>query len=216
MGKKERMDQRICGNDPTNMWHHSRFTFLKKKKKKEKSVSQLSCTQFIIQQKEKHNTLRTEDGKIPHGDKVGGKTNLRRHLKAKQTGLLFVWISQLTGMLCDQFLMMNMFKRCRTGRAGHAFCMLASPRKSQGRRELADDVSTEPWSKWNWERFWCGALRRIRETVWHPFINPQIIPSYRKLGVKNGSALFRRCGVRPPTSAWQGPRAFTLQTWLYI
>lgn len=104
-----------------------------KKKEKEKSVSQLSCTQFIIQQKEKHNTLRTEDGKIPHGDKVGGKTNLRRHLKAKQTALLFVWISQLTGMLCDQFLMTNMFKRCRTGRAGHAFCMLTSPRNSQGR-----------------------------------------------------------------------------------
>lgn len=87
-------------------------------KKKEKSVSQLSCTQFIIQQKGKHNTLRTEDGKIPHSDKVGGKTNLKRHLEAKQTALLFVWISQLTGMLCDQFLMTNMFKRCRSGRAG--------------------------------------------------------------------------------------------------
>lgn len=65
-------------------------------KRKQESVS--LCTRSIIQQKGKHNALRTEDGKIPRGYKVGGKTNLKRHLKAKQTALLFVWISQLTEM----------------------------------------------------------------------------------------------------------------------
>lgn len=87
-------------------------------KRNQESVS--LCTQSIIQQKGKHNGLRTEDGKIPRGCKVGGKTNLKRHLKGKQTALLFVWISQLTGMWCDQFLMTDIFKRWRWGRTGSA------------------------------------------------------------------------------------------------
>lgn len=87
-------------------------------KRKQESVS--LCTQSIIQQKGKHNVLRTEDGKIPRGYKVGDKTNLKRHWKAKQTALLVVWISQLTGMSRDQFLMTNVFKCWRSGRMGSA------------------------------------------------------------------------------------------------
>ena len=85
--------------------------------KKQESVGLF--TQSIIQQKGKHNARRTEDGKIPRGYKVGGKTNLKRHLKAKQSAVLFVWISQLTAISPDQFLMF-MFKRWRSGRSASA------------------------------------------------------------------------------------------------
>lgn len=144
---------------------------------KKKSVSPLSCTQFIIQQKGKHNTLRTEDGKIPHGDKVGGKTNLKRHLKAKQTALLFVWISQLTGMLCDQFLMTNMFKRCRSGWAGRQEMCFACWHRHATAKADENWPMTCRQSRWAGEPSWCGGLRPIRETVWHHFMNPQTIPS---------------------------------------
>lgn len=107
---KKSMNQKNTGDDPTIPW-----PFKIQKRKQE-----LLCTQSIIQQKGRHNALRTEDGKIPCGYKVGGKTNLKRHLKAKQTALLFVWISQLTGMSLDQFLMTNIFKCWRSGRTGSA------------------------------------------------------------------------------------------------
>lgn len=96
------MNGKNAGDDPATPWHHSRL-------RKQESVS--LCTQSIIQQKGKHNALRTEDEKIPGGCKVGGKTNPKRHLKSERTALPFVWISQLTGMWRDQFLMTNIFKR---------------------------------------------------------------------------------------------------------
>lgn len=136
-------------------------------KRKRQSVS--LSTQSIIQQKGKHNALRTEDGKIPCGYKVGEKTNLKRQLKAKQTALLFVWISQLTGMSRDQFLMMNIGqvrKHSLGGSTGDWSHHQRPQNRIPGRHPgVATEYTKQPPNAG--ENF----LRRVRENGGHPFRN---------------------------------------------
>lgn len=155
------MNEKNTGDDPKTPWHHSRL-------RKQESVS--LCTQSIIHQKGKHNALRTEDGKIPGGCKVGGKTNLKRHLKSERTALLCVWISQLTGMWRDQFLMTNIFKRWKTGKEWPNITPLCHT--SLPPPDIATDRPNTDAGCWGLGEFF---PRSVGETGWHAFINSSLL-----------------------------------------